>query len=132
MLRKVFFSLVLIWTVSIQASQVQIRKYITTHFPPDLKISDAQIAQLAWACEHVRPTRDLAVRISEHDKFIEIGRALSRVYCAQLLRSGTRASYTRFVEAQLQAGSTDILSFASFRHLSAHIQKIKESDYYLL
>lgn len=118
-------------SAGIANTEMQIRAYIQQHFAHNLIINDAQIAQLAWALAHVRPTPDLHMHKAQ-DALLEVDRALARLYCAQLLRTGNRAAYNKFVAAQVGSGIQDVLSFATFTKLSKHIQSIAAQDYELL
>lgn len=113
-------------------AQEEIRSYIKNNFPADFTVSEPQIAQLAWALEHEHPTHDMDARINAKCAYIEVSRALTRLYCARLLRAGTREAYNAFMIAQLDAGVNAPLSFASFNKFSNHIQKLDQLDYELL
>lgn len=110
----------------------QIRRYVQQNFPAAFVINDAQISQLAWAFHHDKHTNDLDLRKNHQDIYVEISRALTRLYCAQLLRSGTLESYNRFVAAQSSVVNAKPLTFASYTKLSQHVQSLSAADYSLL
>ncbi|HSX21105.1 MAG TPA: hypothetical protein VLG38_08310 [Gammaproteobacteria bacterium] len=110
----------------------QIQDHIATHFPANFTVNETQVAQLAWAFEHDKPTRDMDSHRTVEYKYVEINRALTRLYCARLLRLGNRDAYNQFVRAQLATGVRDPLSFVSFTKLAQHIQNLSMLDYDLL
>lgn len=109
-----------------------ISNYIDNHFPANFKVSANQIDQLSWVLDHNVSTNDLDLYIKSSAVHTEVSRALTRLYCSQLLRSGTRDSYNAFVAAQLQSNITEPLTFVTFNKLSKHIQSLQQNDYELL
>lgn len=134
MYRKYFllFALWIFAALAIANDKELITSYVKKNFPQDFRITANQIKQLNLAIDHVRPTQDMDAKINVDMGFIEIGRALTRLYCAQLLRNGNHAAYRQFVDAQLQTNRKHILSFANFTKLSQHIQNLSENDYNLI
>lgn len=107
-------------------------QYIRQNFPASLKISSAQLAQLTWVLGHDRRSNDMDMQASANGMHIEIVRAVTRLYCLQLLKSGRTQDYDDFISAQLKANENKTLTFNSFKKLSRHIQKLKSLDYQLL
>lgn len=110
----------------------KIRTYIQQKFPPEFVLNDAQISQLAWAFQHDKHTNDFDLWVQDPDFYVEISRALTRLYCAQLLRAGTIDAYNHFVAAQLAANNHAPLSLSGFNKLAQHVQALSASDYALL
>lgn len=109
-----------------------IRNYIKQNFPSNFLVNDAQVSQLTWILRHQRQTFDMDPILRKPDIHIEISRALTRLYCARLLRDGSRDAYNRFVQAQIDTHINNPLTFASFNQLAQHIQQISAQDYALL
>lgn len=111
---------------------ILIQSYIRKHFPASFKISNDQLKQLHWVLKQDNYTNDQDLYVPQQGIHIEIRRALTRLYCAQLLRSGTMDSYNKFVTAQLDADVAAPLSFTTFNKLAKFIANFSESDYELL
>lgn len=107
-------------------------QYIRQNFPASLQISSAQLAQLTWVLGHDRRSNDMDMQASANGMHIEIVRAVTRLYCLQLLKSGRAQDYDDFISAQLKTNENKTLTFNSFKKLSRHIQKLKSLDYQLL
>ncbi len=110
----------------------EIYNFIQKKYADTLTITQAQVEQLSWAYAHVSPTNDLDLFCDVEKNFIEIARALNRIYCAKLLRTGNIESYNRFVRAQIESGAKDVLKFATFNEFGKHIQQLTKRDYELL
>ncbi len=110
-----------------------IRTIASNNFPVTFKLSQDQLAQLSWALDHKNRTYDMDFAVAD-DSFvhIEIHRALTRVYCAQLLRAGTMDAYNSFIAAQLASGIAQPLQLSNFMVFSKHIQQLSKNDYELL
>lgn len=137
MLKKVIRAVVVIsclLTVNAHAhsSQQDLRNYIYSNFPITFNPNDLQIEQLAWAFRHNKHTNDSDLYAADQPMAIEVRRALTRLYCAQLLRAGTREAYQQFVVAQQSAKIEPTLSFAGFTKLAQHVQQLTPADYSLL
>lgn len=104
--------------------------YINNNFADKLHLTAAQLQQLAWVVDHFRHSHDLEMCIAPQNKaiHIEIARALTRLYCLELLKSGKKADYDKFISSQINQP----LSFSSFKKLSKYIQQLKNSDHELL
>jgi hypothetical protein len=113
-------------------ADVELRAYIQKNYPYKLQISEEQIQQLSWVMGHVRRSYDMDMQAVDNGVHIEIVRALTRMYCLQLLRSGTADDYTKFIAAQLDANANSSLTFCSFKKLSKLIQALNALDYELL
>lgn len=111
--------------------QNQIQSYINKNFI-DLAVSVEQIEQLSWAFDHKLPTSDLQPLKKSTIDYVEIDRALTRLYCAKLLRKGDYSAYTYFVQAQVVAKASDILTFVTFNKLAACVQRLSSNQYILL
>lgn len=109
-----------------------IRNYIKQNFPANFIVNDAQISQLTWILRHERQTFDMDPIVGKPDLHVEISRALTRLYCARLLRDGSRNAYNNFVQAQIDMHVNNPLTFTSFNQLARHIQQISAQDYALL
>jgi hypothetical protein len=112
--------------------QDQIKKYIEQNYPADFFLTNAQLDQLSWAFAHETRSYDMDVLVDKPELHVEISRALTRMYCARLLRSGNRESYHKFVKAQIESGITQPLTIATYNKLAQHMQNIKAEDYELL
>lgn len=112
--------------------EAKVRAYIKKKFPANFNVSDDIIAQLSWTLYHDKRTNDLDTHVIDGEAYIEVSRAITRLYCAQLLRAGTMDAYNQFVAAQLAAGIKEPLTFASFVNLATHIQKLSSLDFELL
>lgn len=109
-----------------------LRDYIDVKFSKQLNISDAQTQQLTWIMGHKRRSYDMDAEVADPYMHIEVVRALTRLYCLQLLKSGTERDYLNFISAQLDAKVASPLTFNSFKKLSKHIQKLDAVDHELL
>jgi hypothetical protein len=113
----------------------KIEDYIkATYSEPKLQVSRAQIKQLSWVFNNPFKTNEMSVKAVEDGMHIEVKRALSRLYCLQLLREGGKAAYDKFVEAQNEAlvrdkSSPTPLSFDSFQVLSNQIRALNEAQH---
>src|SRR5687768_349234 len=104
---------------NISASNTEeLQTYIKKNFPVNLQINSAQIAQLSWILHHPKHSNDMDLHINHKNMHIEISRALTRLYCLQLLRSGKKIDYQQFVAGQVPSGNNIPLTFASFTKLS--------------
>jgi len=110
----------------------RIRDYIRDNFANKLQISEQQIQQLSWIVTHKRRTYEMDRYIKPGQMHSEVSRALTRLYCLQLLKSGSKQSYDQFIAAQLVSNQIKPLSFNSFNKLSRHIQELKPLDYELI
>lgn len=112
------------------ADNTKLLAYIKNNFSDKLHLTNAQLQQLAWVVDHSRHSHDLEMYIAPQNKtiHIEISRALTRLYCLQLLKSGKKADYDNFISSQLNKP----LAFSSFKKLSRYIQQLDSSDYALL
>lgn len=109
-----------------------LHKYIDTHFSRRITISPQQISQLSWVIDHNKRSFDMDARVHDPKMHIEVVRALTRLYCMQLLRSGSQEDYEDFVASQVNQNITNSLTFASFKKLSKHLQNLSQADYGLL
>jgi len=109
-----------------------IRAYINKTFANKINISEDQLQQLSWIVKHKRRTYEMDMYVNPNSIHIEITRALTRLYCLQLLKTGGRDSYNKFVAAQLSNKTPNILTFYSFAKLSKHIQQLSDLDYELI
>lgn len=110
-----------------------VRAYIQHNFPTDFAISTAQLRQMQQSI--INPngrTLDFDQYVAEQAVHIELQRAITRLYCLQLLRSGTQQAYQQFIQAQLQAKVANPLSFATFNKLAKHLQRLNTHQYALL
>ncbi len=112
-------------------SQDAIRSYISNNFSKII-LTQEQIAQLSWIMDHKRRSHDMDLRVANPKIHIEISRALTRLYCMQLLKDGSKTSYDQFVAAQLSNDSETILTFVSFKKLSKYLQNLSDDDYAIL
>lgn len=105
-----------------------IREYIHKHFENRLEISPEQIEQLSWVLVNPVSTPELSTTIGLTPIHREIPRALSRLYCLQLLRRGAHEDYEAFVAPQT---NPDIprLTEVSFRQLSREIARLDSVSY---
>lgn len=109
-----------------------LHNYIERNFPKHLQISDAQVEQLSWIIGHKKRSYDMDAYVLDPNVHIEIVRALTRLYCFQLLKSGTQQDYLNFIAAQMDAKVSSPLTFNSFKKLSRHIQRLNSVDHELL
>lgn len=109
-----------------------IRVVAVNKFPCTFKITEQQLNQLSWALENKNRTHDMDLAVQYNDMHIEIYRALTRLYCAQLLRIGTMDAYDHFVAAQLESGVAQPLQADSFMSFSKHIQLLSVDNYELV
>ena len=105
-----------------------IRQYIHKHFADQLEITQEQIEQLSWVLDNPVFTPELATQLSSAPIHQEVPRALSRLYCLQLLRNGSHEAYEAFVAPQTDP---DIprLAEPSFRQLSREIARLDSVSY---
>ncbi len=108
-----------------------LHSYIQSQFPASLQLTPEQIEQLTWIIEHKNRSFDLDM-CANNDVHIEVSRALTRLYCLQLLKNGGRTEYEHFVAAQLSNNIDEPLSFASFNLLALHVQQLSNEDFLLL
>lgn len=130
----ILFSCCILMLGSVLADQNDLIRFTASNnFPATFKISEDQLTQLSWLLDHKNRTYDMDFA-AENDTavHIEIHRALTRLYCAQLLRIGTLDAYNSFIAAQLKNGVTQPLQLASFMQLSKHIQQLSADDYELI
>lgn len=110
-----------------------IRNIAHNDFPATLHVSEDQLAQLSWVLDHKNRTYDMEfAATNDSDVHIEIHRALTRLYCAQLLRMGTVDAYNNFIAAQLEANVAQPLPLSAFMKLSRHMQHLTDEDYELV
>jgi hypothetical protein len=110
-----------------------IRNTASNNFPATFHVSENQFAQLSWVLDHKNRTYDMDFAAADDTAVhIEIHRALTRLYCAQLLRTGTVDAYNSFIAAQLEADVAQPLQLSSFMQLSRHIQHLTDADYELV
>lgn len=109
-----------------------IRDYIRDNFASTLRISEQQLQQLSWIVTHKRRTYEMDRYIKPGQMHSEVSRALTRLYCLQLLKAGSKQAYDQFIAAQLVSHKTKLLSFNSFNKLSKHIQQLNPLDYELI
>jgi hypothetical protein len=102
-----------------------------TYTDPVLQISPAVIKQLAWVYNNNYKTNEMCIveSVSTSPLHIEIKRALSRLYCLQLLRTGGEKSHAAFIEAQKRAGNPNPLKESGYYTLS-NIVKIMDDHAY--
>lgn len=118
---------------SVYADKIDlIRIAVADHFPATFSISSDQLSQLSWVLDHKNRTYDMDFAVEDTAVHIEIHRALTRLYCAQLLRAGTMDAYNSFIAAQLDSGIVRPLQISSFMNLSKHIQRLSADDYELI
>jgi hypothetical protein len=134
MFKNLFLSIVLaactLSATMLHANQsIDLRQYIKKNFANDLKISQQQLQRLSWLLEPDKRRFDLEMLTSTDDNHIEVIRALTRLYCLQLLKSGTKRDYDKFIAAQLENSKADTLTFNAFKKLSKHIQQLTATDY---
>lgn len=110
----------------------KIKLYIQANYPQEFKLSTIQLQQLTWILDHKRRSYDMDMYVAKNSMHIEVVRALNRLYCLRLLKSGTKHDYDKFIAAQVSVGVTNPLSFNSFKKLSKHIQLLLPLDYTLL
>lgn len=110
-----------------------IRTTVSNNFPATFNVSEDQLVQLSWALNHKNRTYDMDFAVEDDSGIhIEIHRALTRLYCAQLLRIGSVDAYNNFIAAQLELGIAQPLQLSSFMKLSKHIQQLPADDYELI
>ncbi|WP_066013004.1 hypothetical protein [Endozoicomonas atrinae] len=105
-----------------------IRQYIHKHFSDQLEITQEQIEQLSWVLDNPVFTPELATQLSSAPIHQEVPRALSRLYCLQLLRNGSHEAYEAFVAPQTDP-DTPRLTEPSFRQLSREIAGLDSVSY---
>ena len=91
----------------------------------------SQIEQLAWVINNPLSTPELETRKVVENIHPEIPRALARVYCLQLLRSGSERDYQRFISPQINA-DVNALEQDSFNTLSTFIRQFDNTAYEVL
>ncbi len=109
-----------------------LKKFIDQNYAQKLSITPQQIIQLSWVMRHTRRTYDMDYLAKDSKMHVEILRALTRLNCLQLLKSGSKIDYDQFVAAQLTGHESRPLNFASFIKLAKYIQNLSEPDYELL
>ena len=106
-----------------------LRQFIKTNFPQDLKVSAEQLQRLSYFLNSDKRRYDLEMKLVTKDIHIEVVRALTRIHCLQLLYSGTKKDYDKFIKTQLADKNSKPLTFNSFKKLSKNIQQLKQEDY---
>jgi hypothetical protein len=118
---------------SVHADKIKlIRSIASNDFPISFKISEDQLTQLSWVLDHNNRSYDMDFAVNESEIHIEIHRALTRLYCAQLLRIGTVYAYNSFIAAQSETGILQPLQLSSFMLFSKHMQQLTKDDYELI
>ncbi len=105
-----------------------IRQYIQKHFEGRLDITQEQIEQLSWVLDNPISTPELSEQIPSIPIHREVPRALSRLYCLQLLRRGSHEDYETFIRPQVNPEAPK-LTEASFRQLSREIARLDSVSY---
>lgn len=108
-----------------------IKEYIHTHFADQLEITREQIEQLSWVLVNPVVTPELSTQRSSAAIHREVPRALSRLYCLQLLRDGSHQAYKAFVAPQT-APDVPRLSEPSFQKFSREIAGLDAVSYQVL
>lgn len=137
MLKKIIITLLLcssvIFSCNVFANPEKIlRSYIKDNFGTSVTLTSQQITQLAWVMNHSRRTNDMDQKAIESQVHIEVLRALTRLYCMQLLKQGDKRAYDSFIIAQVNSKELSIISFHSFKQFSKYIQNLSAEDYELL
>ncbi|WP_257265093.1 hypothetical protein [Endozoicomonas sp. ONNA2] len=109
--------------------QDPIRAYIHQHFADQLVVTREQIEQLSWVLANPVVTPELSAQRLPASIHQEVPRALSRLYCLQLLRNGSNAAYKAFVAPQTDPGG---LSESSFQQLAREIARLDAVSYEVL
>ena len=105
----------------------RIQQYIDVTFPDGQLIIDLpMLEQLTWVENSPSRTSEMDTKATSITVHREIPRALSRIFCLRLLRSGLPEDYSAFVKPQPEATQ---LTQESFNHLSALIRKLNDSEY---
>ena len=89
------------------------------------------MTQLKWVLKQDHATNDQDLQVLQQELPIELRRVLTRLYCAKLLRQGTRDAYQQFVAAQQNTAATS-LSFSTFNKLGKTIVNLPAHDYEIL
>lgn len=84
--------------------------------------------QLSWLDQHRTCCYDMDQHVANKKQHMEVPRAITRMRCLELLRSGDHQAYNEFVQAQ----DADRLSFTTFNKLSAFIKQLNEHEYLAL
>lgn len=108
-----------------------IRLYIQKHFADRLDITQEQIEQLSWVLDNPVFTPELSTQLPSTSIHREVPRALSRLYCLQLLRAGSHDAYEAFVAPQTNP-EMPRLTEPSFRQLSREIAGLDSVSYEVL
>ena len=108
-----------------------IRDYIQITYGNKLKITSEQIEQLSWVVDNTIRTPEMDTKSTLGNIHREIPRALSRLYCLQLLRSGENADYERFIAPQTDIANPK-LNRDSFAHLTRQIKALDGMSYEVL
>lgn len=105
-----------------------IRQYIHEHFSDRLEITQEQIEQLSWVLVNPVMTPEISTPLTSAPIHPEVPRALSRLYCLQLLRNGSHEDYEDFVAPQTDPDAPR-LTEVSFQQLSREITELDPVSY---
>ena len=108
-----------------------IRNYIQITYGDKLQINDDQIKQLSWVMDSSVVTPEMESRELSQVIHREVPRALSRLYCLQLLRSGKNDDYQLFINPQ-SVEDKPKLNKDSFLVLSKRISGLDDESYAVL
>ena len=105
-LAKLLFPMMLLVAENMQAKDTLglLREHAIATFGDELLVSDEQLGQLAWVLDNPVRTPEMNRSESASTKAIihpEVDRALSRLYCLQRLRSGSRNDFEAFIAPQV-------------------------------
>ena len=108
-----------------------IRDYVKLTYDDRLTISEEQLEQLTWVIDNPVSTPEMDVRTDQKTVHKEIRRALSRLYCLQLLRSGNPDDYQQFIASQTDSHNPK-LNRDSFNQMVKLIGSMDAESYEVL
>ena len=118
--------------LTLAATTIRVQQYIQRQFPAPIELRPYELEQLSWVLDHVKRSHEQDHRITDAGVHIEISRALTRLYCLQLLRAGGYNDYRNFVAPQIKSKLADPLTYSGFLSLTEKIKHLHNKDYQLL
>lgn len=106
-------------------------QYARKTFSDRLVLTPEQVEQLSWVLDNPLSTPELSSQFPVTAIHPEVSRALSRLYCLQLLRNGSHEAYEEFVAPQANPEQPR-LTEPSFRQLSREIIRLDAVSYEVL
>ncbi|MDD7804656.1 MAG: hypothetical protein PUP46_03625 [Endozoicomonas sp. (ex Botrylloides leachii)] len=107
----------------------RIYAYANKTYGKQLSLTPDEVRQLAWVNDNPIATPEMATKDTSHALHVEIKRALTRLYCLQLLKEGSETSYQYFIAPQIGKKNVPLLNKKSFNSLSSLIQALNPTAF---